>query len=155
MITTYEMLETIENRKARSAWERGVKRYAILMVEDAGWAVDREHDGDWYGVDSLEELLLNGASDWSAYSWGGCALVYDTDIAELLCTPSELKRKRGGVLPPNGSEEWLDVQARACYQAYLMAHEALLKLRVDEKLRRNQQPSAFSVEAERVEENAA
>ena len=27
------------------------------------------------------------------------------------------QRKRGGTLPPNGRETWLDVQARALYQA--------------------------------------
>lgn len=61
--------------------------------------------------------LLNGADNWNQYSRGGCYLVYDADIAELLCTPSELKRTRNGERRPNGREEWLDVQARALHQA--------------------------------------
>lgn len=44
-------------------------------------------------------------------------LIYDGDIAERLCTPSEYKRKRGGDFQPNSRETWLDVQARALYQA--------------------------------------
>lgn len=39
------------------------------------------------------------------------------DIAELLCSPSELKRKKYGERRPNSREEWLDVQARALAQA--------------------------------------
>lgn len=65
----------------------------------------------------LEAILLNGAADWSQYSWGGSSLIYNGDIAERLCTPSELKRKRGGELAPNSREQWLDVQARALAQA--------------------------------------
>ena len=38
--------------------------------------------------------LLNGASDWNQYSWGGCSLIYNSDIAERVCSPSKLKRQR-------------------------------------------------------------
>jgi hypothetical protein len=65
----------------------------------------------------LEKAMLNGADSWSQYSYGGCSLVYDGDIAERLCAPSEFKKKRGGELPPNAREQWLDVQARALNQA--------------------------------------
>ena len=61
--------------------------------------------------------MLNGAQDWEQYSWGGSALIYDGDIAERLCCPSELKKTRNGERRPNSREEWLDVQARALYQA--------------------------------------
>nr|DAP26633.1 MAG TPA: hypothetical protein [Bacteriophage sp.] len=61
--------------------------------------------------------MLNGAQDWEQYSWGGSALIYDYDIAERLCCPSELKKTRNGERRPNSREEWLDVQARALYQA--------------------------------------
>lgn len=62
--------------------------------------------------------MLNGASDWKEYSYGGCAYVYNEDIMKQLCTPSEIKRKRNGELNPNSRETWLDVQARALYWAY-------------------------------------
>ena len=55
--------------------------------------------------------------DWLEYSEGGCALVYDEDIAERLCTPSELKKKKGGRLQPNSRETWIEIQARALYKA--------------------------------------
>ena len=65
----------------------------------------------------VRAALLNGAADWSQYSWGGCSLIYDGDIAERLCCPSELKKTRNGERRPNSREEWLDVQARALFQA--------------------------------------
>jgi hypothetical protein len=61
--------------------------------------------------------MLNGAQDWDEYSYGGCSLIYNGDIAKRLCTPSELKRKRYGELNPNSRENWLDVQARALFRA--------------------------------------
>ena len=65
-----------------------------------------------------EETLLNGADDWIAYCYGGGALIYNTDIAKALCTPSMLKKKYGGRLDPNHCEIWMDVQVRAYYQAF-------------------------------------
>ena len=38
----------------------------------------------------------------------------------LFYMSKQLKRKKGGDLPPNRDEEWLDVQARALGQAYWM-----------------------------------
>jgi hypothetical protein len=95
--------------KARSAWEMGVKDYALEMVESAEIELTPEN---------AESVLLNGAKNWREYSYGGCAAIYDADIAERLCTPSELKKKKGGELQPSTRETWLDVQARALFQAY-------------------------------------
>ena len=111
-----ELFEILESRKDRSAWDRGVTAYALDMVDEL----------ELEDVDGVtEEVLLNGARDWSEYSYGGCALIYDGDIAERLCTPSELKRKRGGELAPNSFEEWLDVQSRACRQAAYRVRRAI------------------------------
>ena len=88
----------------RSAWGRGVKLYALELLEGL--------EADYTGAS-----LLNGAENWKSCSSGGCALIYDQDIAERLSTASELKRKRGGDLPPNASETWLDCQTRALSQA--------------------------------------
>tara|TARA_B100000424_G_C22788768_1_gene423685 strand:- start:74 stop:430 length:357 start_codon:yes stop_codon:yes gene_type:complete len=101
-----DIIDTLESRKARSAWAKGVKNYAIDLVDGL----------DDY-ANLTKEKLLNGARNWTEYSFGGCALIYDADIAEELCTPSELKAKRGGDLQPNSNETWLDVQARALHQA--------------------------------------
>ena len=92
LTATHELLNA---RKDRSAWNRGVTAYALNLQDafiDAS-AVDLEHSA-----------LLNGASSWAEYSYAGSALNYDSDIAGRLCTPSELKRKRGGELPPNSRE---------------------------------------------------
>ena len=99
-----EIAARIQATSPRSAWGRGVKLYALELLE---------------GLESdyTPTALLNGAENWRAFSHGGCALIYDADIAERLCNPSELKRKKGGDLPPNACETWLDCQARALNQA--------------------------------------
>lgn len=51
---------------------------------------------------------------------GGCYLIYNSDIAKMFCTPSELKKTHNGERKPNKNEEWLDVQARALNQAARM-----------------------------------
>lgn len=101
----------IESRPARSAWDRGVKQYALELIESL--------EGDYSPV-----KLLNGAEDWSAYSYGGCSLIYDADIAERLCSPSELKRNDNGRLQPNSHESWMDCQARALMQAARIVDKA-------------------------------
>jgi hypothetical protein len=94
----------------RTAWGRGVLEYAREMVADL--------DPDTVLTrDTVRRVVLNGATDARQYSEGGCALIYDCDIAARVCTPSELKRKKGGALPPNRNETWLDVQTRAINQA--------------------------------------
>lgn len=111
---TKELYTTIENVKMRSAWDRGVKEYALEMLEYI------QDDYPEITRENAKEILLNGASDWHQYSYGGCSLIFDNEIAERLCCPSELKRKKGGELPPNNCEEWLDVQARALRRAFLL-----------------------------------
>lgn len=119
MLNIEKIRETIENKPVHSAWNRGVKSYAVDLLNELteniqGSYIDPE---DLDSPALLKKALLNGAADWAQYSWGGSSLIYDGDIAERLCTPSEYKRKRGGDLQPNSRETWLDVQARALYQA--------------------------------------
>lgn len=119
-MTIYDrMTKELEARKDRSAWSKGVTTYALELVEQleeaaVGGYLDA---ADLTAPRMLRKALLNGADDWSAYSWGGCSLIYDSDIAERLCCPSELKRTRNGERRPNSREEWLDTQARALSQA--------------------------------------
>ena len=77
----------------------------------------------------LEKALLYGAGDWRQYSEGGCALVYDADIAARLCSPSELKRVRGGERQPNSRETWLECQSRALWQAHRLIETEWRKLK--------------------------
>lgn len=116
-INTHELYMAVLNdcneKPERSAWGRGVQAYATEIAETLA---DQAHKVEPTRV-AIERIALNGARDWNQYSWGGCSLIYDEDIAKLLCPPSTLKRKRNGALPPNSCEEWLDVQARALVQA--------------------------------------
>lgn len=114
-----DIRKSIEARRSTSAWDKGVQEYALEPMDELDEAVNggRFDMADFFKPRALRATLLNGASDWKQYSWGGCSLIYDGDIAERLCTPSELKKKRGGELRPNSREEWLDVQARALFQA--------------------------------------
>lgn len=127
MLTIKAIREALEALPARSAWKRGVKVYAHELLDDLEEAID----GGYFYQDDLEahnvlkKALLNGADSWDQYSWGGCSLIYDSDIAERLCNPSELKKTRGGERRPNSREEWLDVQARALYQAARMIYKAI------------------------------
>lgn len=109
----------IDTDSYRSAWSKGVKAYADELLDE----LEESVRGGWVELDDLQssnmikKALLNGASGWNEYSWGGCSLIYDEDIAKRLCTPSELKRTHNGERKPNRGEEWLDVQRRALHQA--------------------------------------
>lgn len=95
--------------------------YAIELVEGL------ESSDDLSNERLLEKAMLNGAGDWQQYSEGGCSLVYDADIAERLCSASELKRCKGGERQPNASENWLECQARALAQAAALVRRAYAK----------------------------
>lgn len=94
----------------RSAWRRGVRRYAIDLL-------DSFPDYRDITFENCRETLLNGAGSWREWAYSGNGLIYDCDIAERLCTPSELRKRRGGELEPSSRESWLDVEARAVGQA--------------------------------------
>ena len=93
------LTKLISSFQYRSCWDKGVHKYALELLED----ID-DHEKP------TKELLLNGASSWYSYSEGGCALIWNEDIAERLCTPSELKRF-------THLRDWCNVQARALHQA--------------------------------------
>ena len=116
-MTIYEKITAELNaRKDRSAWNKGVTRYALELVEELEERAEYEKRNPGPGKE-CREWMLNGAKDWNQYSWGGSSLIYNSDIAERLCTPSELKKTRNGERRPNAREEWLDTQARALFQA--------------------------------------
>lgn len=115
--TMKKALETLNSRTDRSAWNRGVTAYARELLAD----VVKSVEGGYCAAPQTRVefccIARNGAGTWEEYSYGACALIYDSDIAERLCTPSELKKKRGGELNPNSNETWLDTQARALNQS--------------------------------------
>ena len=122
-VTKQKLLEAVAAHKAgRSAWARGVQAYAVELLEGLDDSADLCNE--WM----LQKALLNGASNWRHYSEGGAALCYDADIAERLCSPSELKRNNWGMLPPNSRENWIECQARALWQAHKVVERAWRKL---------------------------
>ena len=120
---TDSITEYIESVAVRSAWEKGVKEYAIELAQAV--AEQAEYCGVFPAtIQELKAFALNGAQDWSDYSYGGNSLIYDGDIAERLCCPSELRRTKGGERNPNSAETWLDVQSRALAQAFVIVRRA-------------------------------
>ena len=132
------VLTTLQNQKpARSRWDRAVIEDAEEMISEAIENLKDTPEEAPRDLTALTAELLNVSvrtlRDWGRdngnggikdlykcaheSSWGGSHLCYDSDIARHYCTPSELKRTRDGERRPNAREEWLDVQARAIYQA--------------------------------------
>ena len=105
--------------KQKSAWKKGVYTYAYELAAEAAGCTWRKTPK------TIEEALLNGARSWAEYSDGGSSLIYDADIAERLCSPSELRRSLDGKRNPNRRERWLDVQARALIQAAIILIESI------------------------------
>lgn len=117
--------ETLQSASQRSAWARGVRDYALDLLDDLeDWTMAGDISPDQLTGD-LDGILRNGAKDWKTYSWGGSALIYDGDICRRLCNNTEKKLTRNGERRPNSTEEWLDVQARALFQASQMVREAV------------------------------
>ena len=100
------IFEQIAYLNPRSAWNHGVVMYALELINSI-------EDGE----EITEKKMLNGAENWHQYSEGGCSLSKDVDICHRLCTPSEIKKTKNGERRPNKRENWIDVQARALYQA--------------------------------------
>ena len=114
--TVDEARARVEASKARSAWERGVKEYALELMQDLD-------GGEALDLETLERRLLNGAENWQHYSAGASALVYDEDIAERLFPPSRQKRavNAGGLI---------EAQGRALAQAYYLTRRAVREAHV-------------------------
>ena len=122
MTSINRVLAEIRSQRPRSAWSRGVQEYAIELLDNV-----KEWKGGSFDLtkSNYKKLILNGASDWKEYSWGGSSLIYDKDIAKRTSTKTELKMTDNGRRRPNAKEEWLDVQARALYQASMLISSAI------------------------------
>lgn len=117
-----EILNNLEKLTPRSAWNQAVLSDAVDLVQNLDCS---EVPNSWA---ELRALLLNGARNWQEYSYGGCALVYDEDIARHYCTNAELRKvtRADGTISDraNAAETWLDVQARALSQAAILIRES-------------------------------
>lgn len=113
--TLEDVRKAVYASKRHSAWERGVQTYALELLDNL------QDDPDGISASpATRKALFNGADSWQQYSEGGCSLVYDGEIAERLCNPTELKKSHGGERDPNERENWIDLQARALSQAERM-----------------------------------
>lgn len=103
-----DIIQKLESQRTpRSAWKKGVLYYALFIIYKFESETEIESEKD----------LLNGAKDWKHASCSGCFYVNDEFIALTLCNKSELRMTRDGKRKPNRDETWLDVQARALFQA--------------------------------------
>lgn len=130
MASINKVMAEIRKQNPRSAWGKGVKKYAIEVLEPV-----KEFRGGAFELNTTnyEKIILNGAPNWKEYSWGGAALIYDDEIARRLSTKSELALTHNGQRRPNAREEWLDTQARALYQADRLIREAIVAVNVGAK----------------------
>lgn len=109
--------ERLAATKPRTAWDKGVKKIAENLL-DKYEEIVRDREGSDSVSPLTEKAVLNGASGWEQYCYGGCATIYSAVIARTLCTPSELRRTDYGRKAPNLRETWMDVQIRAHIQAW-------------------------------------
>lgn len=116
--------ERLAATKPRSAWDKGVKEIAEGLL-DKYEEIVRYREGSDPIPPLTEKAVLNGASSWEQYCYGGCAMIYDREIAETLCTPSELRRTEFGRKDPNSHEIWMDVQVRAHVQAWALIESCM------------------------------
>ena len=127
-INIAKTIEKIEGLKFRSKWQRAVQEDASWLLEEV---MDRHDDVvndtmTFKSMEGFENVLRMGADTWKDFSEGGGALIYNGDIAKHYCTNSELKKTHNGERKPNSRESWLDVQARAFWQAALLIKQNLV-----------------------------
>lgn len=118
-LSAFEPADISEWGDSDEAWrDRGVNGFALDLLDSYEEICEYcENEGEPI-PELCEKTLPNGATNWDSYCYGGFALIYDEDIAKALRTPSELKRTNYGRNDPNPRETWMDVQARAYFQAY-------------------------------------
>lgn len=120
-ISNFENAIYNKSQNARSAWERGVAKYALDIISDLQKRGIKEVTPE---SPLFLKQCLNGAESWNQYSDGGCSLICDFEIVERLAPDSEKRKFKAGRLEcPNARESWLDCQARALNQAFLLLRE--------------------------------
>lgn len=97
--------------RKRGQWNKTTAYYADFLldsyIEICKWHADQNE-----AIPAMSlKIVLNGASCWHQYSYGGCALVYDGDIAKVVFTPAQFAKWEQGRKAT--AEPLLDIQARA------------------------------------------
>ena len=116
MKSTEDIRKELENLPTNTAWNKGVRNFAIDLFDALINNLDAEmKNGNLIYIVKLTETdLLDGANDWNQYSHYGCtcASIYDRDIQKALA-PNDLSE---GSFNCNG-KTWLDLQAEALEEA--------------------------------------
>lgn len=100
-----------EIERKRGQWNKAISYYADLLLDSyidiCKWCADENEAIPDLSLDTV----LNGASCWHQYSYGGLALAYDGDIAKVVFTPAQFAKWEQGRKVT--AEPLLDIQARA------------------------------------------
>ena len=105
----------IDESEPRSQWKRAIRLYEKELYESIFGKIEKElirafAFGDYDSIkDRIKKLLLNGAKDWTEYSFRGCSLCYNGEIEERLLPPSQRGKRSGEAL--------LKLQAEALKEA--------------------------------------
>lgn len=118
-----QLRNKLENTTYRSAWDNGVKQYMFMLLDRFKEYYNYDNNTEWN-----EQTFLNGADNWKQYAEGGGGLCYNYNICVTLCTKSEQKRLQYGAKQPNKNESWIDVEARAFYQAWIKLNQMLKEI---------------------------
>lgn len=100
-----------ETGRKRGQWNKAISYYANFLLDSykdiCAWCAENANP-----IPDLSlETVLNGALGWMDYSYGGCALVYDGDIAKVVFTEAQFTKWQQGRNVT--AEPLLDIQARA------------------------------------------
>lgn len=116
ILTSHQYLSDLrtyisDTERKRGQWNKATAYYADFLldsyIEICKWCADQNA-----AIPALSlDLVLNGASGWHQYSYYGCALVYDGDIAKVVFTPAQFAKWEQGRKVT--AEPLLDIQARA------------------------------------------
>lgn len=116
ILTSHQYLSDLrtyisDTERKRGQWNKATAYYADFLldsyIEICKWYADQNE-----AIPALSlDIVLNGASGWHQYSYCGCALVYDVDIAKVVFTPAQFAKWEQGRKVT--AEPLLDIQARA------------------------------------------
>lgn len=100
-----------KTEQKRGQWNKTIAYYADFLLDSyidiCKWRADQNE-----AIPALSlDVVLDGALGWHQYSYGGCALVYDGDIAKTVFTPAQFTKWEQGRKVTD--EPMLDIQARA------------------------------------------
>ena len=114
--TIGEIWDVLNTASRRTAWERGVLRYAYDLF---GAYVDSLgiHDLQVRIGKISEADLLRGAESWQQYSAMGRALIWDRDICLRLGTKYQIQKTERGQKQPARGDTWAELQAKALGEA--------------------------------------